>query len=1050
MNSFYEFHEKVILRTPRFPLLNQLDEQVIKELLGDEHFLEAIYLASPVLYDECLKWKDGEITNKKEIDKITRSLAKYYSRMTSRCTPFGLFSGCGVIEWGISDSKITVERGKIKRHTRFDMHWLCSLSQKIALIPEVRSKLLFFPNTSIYKIGNELRYVDYKYLNAKRNHQISSVEASAYIEKLLNAAQQGITTLQMIELIVDEEVTALESEDFVHELIQEQIFISELEPAITGDEFIFQIIKVLKKINGENDPKISNLIALLEAANYQLQQIDHLGRCDVTKYRALISLINALEVPFEENKLFQTDLVKSITDNQLSDRFQKELIEGLTVLNKLGTFKENANLQSFAKKFYERYEENEMPLLQVLDTETGIGYLDYGGNDIAPLINDLHISSPNATDQQLKWGRLENLLNAKLIKEKKYAIEIQEEELNGFSANWENLPPSLSVIFKLIRPENNQSSQLFLESATGSSAANLLGRFAHADPMIESVVKDITKKEQENDPDIIFAEIIHLPESRIGNILLHPSFRDFEIPFLSKSSLANDHQISLDDLYISVKNNEVILRSKRLGKQVMPRLSNAHNYSYNALPVYQLLCDLQHQGKRSSMSFSWGSLAVQHQFLPRVTYKGILLQPATWNFYEKDIQELIGKNENSREGVKNFCEKWAIPRYATIADGDNELLIDFENELSVNIFVESIKKRPGFMLKEFFHPDNVSITDENGSPYANQMVAVLTKKASSYAKVVAHFDSPIKSGLPVKQKFSIGSEWLYYKIYCGQKSADKILLEAIKPLTEALQEMGLIDKWFFIRYNDPDFHIRFRLHGVNEKDMGTIILKARQYLLPFEEEKFIWKLQMDTYNREIKRYGSNTIELAESLFHIDSETLLGMLDCTWGDERENIRWIWGMKAIDELLNNFHFSLLQKWDLLNYLRNAFATEFHMDKALKTQLNNKHRNHRQEMERFMNNHIPVEDEKYQLMQLLSVKSKKVIPLANAIVEKTKEPGFEISLSNLLGSYIHMLLNRISTSNPRLHELVIYDFLLRHYQTLLVMSKKPEPKKASAVAL
>ena len=58
--------------------------------------------------------------------------------------------------------------------------------------------------------------------------------------------------------------------------------------------------------------------------------------------------------------------------------------------------------------------------------------------------------------------------------------------------------------------------------------------------------------------------------------------------------------------------------------------------------------------------------------------------------------------------------------------------------------------------------------------------------------------------------FSLGSEWVYFKIYSGYKIADVILLEYLKEKIELLQSENIIKKWFFIRYNDSDSHLRIR------------------------------------------------------------------------------------------------------------------------------------------------------------------------------------------------------------------------------------------------
>ena len=94
------FLKHLIVRTPSFPFNDDISEEFLIKLLDNAKFIEALYLASPVLYQEAINWKEGKITDSKKLQKIPISLGKYYLRMCSRCTPFGLFAGCGVVEWG--------------------------------------------------------------------------------------------------------------------------------------------------------------------------------------------------------------------------------------------------------------------------------------------------------------------------------------------------------------------------------------------------------------------------------------------------------------------------------------------------------------------------------------------------------------------------------------------------------------------------------------------------------------------------------------------------------------------------------------------------------------------------------------------------------------------------------------------------------------------------------------------------------------------------------------------------------------------------------------
>ncbi|WP_316931256.1 lantibiotic dehydratase [Chryseobacterium sp. P1-3] len=124
----------------------------------------------------------------------------------------------------------------------------------------------------------------------------------------------------------------------------------------------------------------------------------------------------------------------------------------------------------------------------------------------------------------------------------------------------------------------------------------------------------MTKKEEKLNTDYILAEVIHLPEARIGNVIRRPTLRRYEIPFLAQSVLPEENQIPLEDLYISLLNDKIILRSKKLNKEVKPYLTNSHNYSSNPLPAYHFLCDLHSQNIRSNLYFDWGDLKKIYQF----------------------------------------------------------------------------------------------------------------------------------------------------------------------------------------------------------------------------------------------------------------------------------------------------------------------------------------------------------------------------------------------------------------------------------------------------
>ncbi|MEY4538455.1 MAG: hypothetical protein RLZZ306_212, partial [Bacteroidota bacterium] len=754
------FLNKLIVRTPSLPFNDNISEEFLKQFLNDSIFTEALYLASPVLYQEAILWKEGKITDAKKLQKIPISLGKYYLRMCSRCTPFGLFAGCGVLEWG-TESNIKLS-SKTQRKTRLDMHFAGALAQKLAEIPEIKYLLKFSLNSSVYRVGEEIRYVEYSYVDGQRKHQITAIIWSEYIQLVLDLCKFGKTIQEIIPSLIDDEISEEEARSFVEELINSQLLVSELEPAITGEEFTSQIKSTLSTN--------ANIADFLNKIESHLLEIDKSTDNPISVYQEVVELIKAFGIPYEEGKLFQTDLVKLFHKNTLKIEYKIVLEEIHNLFSKIALNPVNQKLSEFKTNYFERYETRELPILIALDTEIGIGYGDLGKSKNTPIVEGLIL--PETVQETHKFSQnsfQQYLFKLWLLayKNDEFQVELKEEDLNKFATNIVKNAPSNSIMF---RHTGNENLPIYLEGISGSSGANLLGRFAHADAHVLNIIQKITSQEQVQNPEVIFAEIVHLPENRIGNILLHPPFRAYEIPYLAKSSLPLENQIPLDDLYVSVdlQQDKVILRSKRLNKEVIPRLSNAHNYSQNALPLYNFLCDLQTQNLQNNFDLGWLNIAPQTVFSPRLIYKNVILSLATWRFNKEDFFELTTcKSEVLLVKTREFCWKWKLPVRFVLADFDNELLVNTENIFSISIWIDSIKNRDKIEIKEFFFNQESSvIKNDLRNGFTNQFISSHINNETVY-QGINHENSPKNS--EIQRNFPIGSHWIYFKIYTGTK-----------------------------------------------------------------------------------------------------------------------------------------------------------------------------------------------------------------------------------------------------------------------------------------
>ncbi len=727
----YNSFDKFVIRSPLLSLDlykkltsgNKIDQEELKSLCKTPIIKEAIFLASPSLYFEFEKWLNDELTNTKEVNRLTNSIVKYISRMSSRCTPFGIFAGCGVGCFSKENQEKLILGRTNRRHTRLDMNYLVALSQDLVQNKRIRDQLLFYPNTSLYRVGDNYRYIEYYHINSKRFHDIVAVDYSKYVQRVLEASERGVLLKDLVTLLIDDNIPEEESRLFIEEIVKSQLLISELEPSVSGDEFLSQILKTLRKLDETED-----VISILESVYDTLQRMDAVMGNDIDEYIKLSKSLKHIGTDFDLKFLFQTDMILNLEQNRLNHQFIEKVKKGISVLNKISQPPQETNIKKFKEAFYERYEDREIRLSQALDTEMGIGYLqnqDSGTSN--PLVDDLHVSFPsNNSSSSIPWNQLYSLLYKKLNKaqlENQYSIELTDNDFESFQDNWEDLPDTLSVMTEMVVIDGQE--MLFMPGTGGSSGANLLGRFCHSDKELYEHTQSIIDQEASINQDKIMAEIVHLPESRVGNILARPVLRDYEIPYLAKSTLDTDNQLGLEDLMISVKNNrEVFLRSKKNNKQVLPRLTNAHNYSSNSLPVYHFLSDIQLQNKRSGIGFNWGPLAGEFEFLPRVVYNNIIFSKATWNFKKTSIQPFIALINNEEKLFKEFSE-WKLtkqlPQYVMLIEGDNQLLVCLTNITSIKMLLSAVKDQPSFMLSEFLFT-NDGIVKKDKECYANQVI----------------------------------------------------------------------------------------------------------------------------------------------------------------------------------------------------------------------------------------------------------------------------------------------------------------------------------------
>ncbi|WP_216679679.1 lantibiotic dehydratase [Hymenobacter siberiensis] len=990
---------------------------------------EAIYLASPELYQQLRKWLAQPIATYESADdeRLVLTLYKYLLRMSSRCTPYGLFAGfsTGQIADSPTQLRLAPMAERYHKHARLDMNSVAELCKQLLADPELRTRLTFFTNNSLYKTPDAYRYYEYQLGHKRRAYHLVSVKATAYLDQLLEAAKAGATYEALHSLLVAQDVAPAAATRFMDRLIEAQLLLSELEPTVTGREFFHCLVDRIAALA----PSHSSL-AQLRDIQAQLRA-PHAG---TTTYQAVQAMVGDAFRAASSKDLIQTDLRINLMSNTLQANAVAVISREMASLAVLYKEAVPADLRSLTQRFMERYEEQEVPLLEVLDSETGLGYGAASGAKThhTPFVADVRVPAGKATTTQVPWTAYRRLVFRKFREGQGQTqpVVITDADLATLAETHTAVVPATfyalgSVVAASAAAFDAGNFKFHLMACHGPGAMGLLARFAHADAELATKLVACGQREQLASPEALLAEVVHLPEARVGNILQRPQLRAYEIPFLGSASVPAEQQLPAADLLLSVRQGQLVLRSKRLNKVIAPRLTTAHNYAHG-LPLYKFLCDLQHQREAFSIAWDWGVLR-EELHLPRVEYKHLIVSRERWHL-PSTAQEQAQAASHSPEALAAFRATYRLPRQVMLADGDNELLLDFDCPLAVTLLAQRLKKGAA-VLFEFIHRETSSfITDPLGQSYVNELLIPFARTAAPAATRPASRLSSESPATPVRRSFALGSEWTYLKIYCGAKWADKILAEYLRPCLATMEEQGLLSKWFFIRYNDPRPHLRLRLlHAANPTVIATLVDRLHQALAPLQEARVVHALQYDTYCRELERYGSATMEFSETIFYHDSRAVIRFVDLLDGGEAgEQYRWLFAIRGVDAMLTDFGFSLSEKLALAERSQQSFFQEFNGTPDLTRRLNDKYR----AVSRLLTSFLNPANDTAETAEAVALFAKRSLAVQTAYQGVAVAPA---TVRRLVPSFLHMFLNRMFLANQRLHELVVYHYLTKHYTSI-----------------
>lgn len=842
-----------LLRAPALSLDEVQEMHRTGEYLHDELIVQAIKASSgPELV---------ELGGTKA--RAAAAIRRYAIRMGSRATPYAFCAGTGVVGIGKPASLTLASRRSYRARVRLDIAALEALVAHV-LDRTPLERMPLYLNPTLRVSGSAYRF--------SRRGDASADVVCIGITETLAAVIDACTGDVLGRDLAD--ALSRKSPGTSRERILEYL------RRLADREFLIPDSRLLRPGRELSDVAIE----LLERAGWT-QWADNLrdlaqrtegvwtvsaGLLDdlTAQWAGTATAITPLAAVKETDR-FHIDLEYDLS-GQLDIALVKDLEAALRRLQFI--FPRKDPLKDFRVAFQARYEDAAVPLLEAVDYESGaLRDALRGRSSLADS------AGAGGTALAYDWGGVEDVQIQALSHWQRTGTPF---DISDFPQAPEGL--TRCALAALLSGDAGPY-RCVLAGATTRAPAALLGRFTLSRPELAGPLQQwaADRNGAETAESPIFAELIHTPGGRIGNVLLRARFSPHAVAIPN----AGGGNLALDRILIRLDGDRFSLYDAQTGRRIILELNSAHSAdAFENSPIYRILAYVSDMG---AIGWHWGPLhSLRH--LPRVTCGSVIVAPECWAVAREEIVEAV-KSHAPREQLKRLLPNLGERKWVGTGHDDEVLAINLESPES---FGDILKTSSGQQYVYFIEIPQVEypvLTSPAGRHVAE--VCFIPQHANvTYSEPTGH---------RVRKDIIHDRRWVYFKYYCGQMSADMVAVRA-KQVTGLLQDDGIIDRWFYIRYDDEGHHVRVRAHASAQGKRSDVVAGLAQLGEELRENGTVHRVCMDDYVAEVRRYGGpSSIKCAERVFSADSDDVAVFL-ATAPPERtrvfraaaDAIRWAW--------------------------------------------------------------------------------------------------------------------------------------------------------------
>ena len=831
----------------------------LRAVWSDDDLVEALQHASPGLAAQVRRACASEKPSPRDVRRTALSVARYLLRSEHRATPFGLFAGVATAQFGPQ-----ARAGWGAKHVavgRAGAEWLDAVIEQLESCPDLIERLPVVVNNTVTTRGDRLIVPFQPDVQDDRTRAVeASVALTGPVRAVLAATRAPIRFGALLDKLRAEfpEAGHVKSRGLLGELIRRRVLITSLHAPSTETDVLGYLLDQLDGIDAGTLASVAETVRGLRAVREGLEKCAARGSRDsvADQMRELVPGLRRHPVALDLRLDAQIVLPHAVA---------REIERAALVLTRVSTRPYGTVAWSeYHQRFYERYGiGTTVPLAEAV-TDSGTGYPDgYPGTPTSarrPRVSArddalLRLAQAAALD-----GRDEVLLTDELIA----ALDVGPEV--------PRLPTHLEVGVRVHAPSLRelQHGQFRLEVVSvsrgvGVSTGRFLSVLAPGDRQaLAAELADLPAADGNTLPaQLSFPPL--LPES--AHVTRAPQILPTLIS-LQEHRAPGDDVLTPEDLAVGCDGRRMYLAAPERGQRIEAVGMHALNLRTHTPPLARFLTELSRAQCAQVTVFDWGAAAAM-PFLPRLRYGHTVLAPARWRLEAPELPSRTRPRAEWDTALTGWRAQRRLPRRVFLVEDDRRLFLDLDQAGHRTLLRQHLDRTHSAVLVEAPEPDALGWCD-------GRTHEVVVPLKATHPPTWPPLPTPTQARAlsPAQIQTPAASSVLLAALY-GDPRRQGTLLS--RHLPELLEQLGG-PPWWFIRFRDPEQHLRLRIELPTPEAFAETARTVSAWADELRGAGLLADLRYPTSYREMGRWGSGTAwNAAEEVFRADSRAVLAQL-----------------------------------------------------------------------------------------------------------------------------------------------------------------------------